>query len=139
MRLPSEVIERVERFRIDVFYADRGMTRYWNRSRSKRNELRFYCGWYWLTKDERGRAGEAEHGPFHSKSAAIRDAFERMHLRSNHYRAPPPPTVEPADPTRRAVMAVKLAERRLKRVTKPQQAVPPPKVKTRPRFDWRRH
>lgn len=136
MRLPNDVIERVERFRVDVFYADRGMTRYWNRGRSKRNELRFFCGWYWLTNNERGRASEAEHGPFNSKSAAIRDAFERMHLRSNPPKQISPP---PADPTRRAVMSVRLAERRLKRVTKPQQAVPPPKVKTRPRFDWRRH
>jgi hypothetical protein len=59
-----------------------------------------------------------------------------MHLRSNPPKQISPP---PADQTRRAVMAVRLAERRLKRVTKPQQAVPPPKVKTRPRFDWRRH
>lgn len=79
MRLSNEVIEMVENARIEVFYANRGMTAYWNGRRDK-GELRYFTGWYWYIK--RGnRAVSSEHGPFRSRMAAYRDGFHSMQMR----------------------------------------------------------
>lgn len=79
MRLADDVIRKVEGAKIEVFYANRSMTAYWNERRSSR-ELRFFTGWYWYIA-KNGRAATAEHGPFKSKMAAYRDGFHAMQMR----------------------------------------------------------
>lgn len=79
MRLSNSVIESVDNAKIEVFYADRAMTLYWNGRRGK-NELRYFTGWYWYIK-RNGRAASSEHGPFRSRMAAYRDGFYAMQMR----------------------------------------------------------
>lgn len=78
MRLPKGVYGAVDLKKIKVYRADRGMTRYWNDQRGA-NDLRYFCGWYWY-EESKGKAASAEHGPFHSRSAAYRDAFVALGL-----------------------------------------------------------
>jgi hypothetical protein len=79
MRLANSVLEKVEDAKIEVFYADRGMTIYWNERRGTK-ELRYFTGWYWYIK--RGnKAATAEHGSFRSRMAAYRDGFVQMQMR----------------------------------------------------------
>lgn len=79
MRLPKGVYDAVNNRKIEVFYADREMARFWNERRLS-GELRFYAGWYWYV-EEHGRAVSNEHGPYHSRSAAYRSAFVENGLR----------------------------------------------------------
>ena len=81
MRLPNFVYEKVKARRVEVFYADRWMTNFWNNNRS-RGDLRMYCGWYWWIRDSNNRAATSENGPFNTQAAAYRDAFEKCQLRS---------------------------------------------------------
>jgi hypothetical protein len=80
MKLARKVIEAVEESRIELFYADRGMTNYWNKRRDK-GELRYFTGWYWYIKGKNGKVESDENGPFKSRMAAIKDCFQRMQMR----------------------------------------------------------
>jgi hypothetical protein len=80
MWLPKSVVEVVSRARIKVFYADRGMTRFWNDNKAPK-DLRYFTGWYWYVKSRNGRAESEEHGPFKTKSSAYRDGYYKMQLR----------------------------------------------------------
>lgn len=80
MRLPDAVYARVRSAGVDVFFADRWMTRFWNDRRSA-GDLRFYGGWYWWKRGEDGRADTPENGPFHTRASAFRDAYEKCQLR----------------------------------------------------------
>ena len=81
MRLSNAVLEAVRRGGVEVFFADRHTTRVWNGLRLQGEPLR-YGGWYWIRR-HKGRVVEAdEDGPFRTESAAIRDAFVKLQLRS---------------------------------------------------------
>lgn len=79
MRLPNEALHKVEKARIEVFYANRFMAKFWSERRG-RNELRFYSGWYWYLKSRSGKAATGEHGPFRSRMSAYKNAFENMQM-----------------------------------------------------------
>lgn len=84
MRLPKDVYAAVDERKVDVFYADRRLCAMWNGNR-RTDELRYYAGWYWAIQQhgriEVGADGVADHGPYHSKSAAYKDAFLELSLR----------------------------------------------------------
>lgn len=77
MRLPDSVYDAVDQAGVQISYANAWMTSYWNRRRDKRLEPRFYCGWYWWRPTD----PEDMQGPFRSRSAAYRDAYQRLQLR----------------------------------------------------------
>lgn len=81
MRLPDAVLDAVHKEGIEVYFAGRHTTRVWNGLRLQGEPLR-YGGWYWMRK-QKGRITETdEDGPFRSESAAIRDAFVKLQLRT---------------------------------------------------------
>lgn len=80
MRLARDVVSAVESARIELFYADRGMTQYWN-TRRLGGELRYFTGWYWYVKGNNGKVASEENGPFKSRMAAIKDCFQKMQMR----------------------------------------------------------
>lgn len=80
MRFSNSVLTKLEDAKVEVFYADRGMTKFWNERRGRR-ELRFFTGYYWYLRSRANKALTAEHGPFRSRMAAYRDGFYQMQLR----------------------------------------------------------
>lgn len=81
VRLPDSFIQTVKKAGVQVYFANRNTTKVWNQSRLSEEPLR-YGGWYWM-RTQRGRVTETdEDGPFRSESAAIRDAFVKLQLRS---------------------------------------------------------
>jgi hypothetical protein len=80
MRLTDKVMLAVEAARVDVSFVNRDTTRWWNERRGQ-GELRYFTGWYWVRKDARNRIDGDQNGPFHSMSAAVRDAYTRLQLR----------------------------------------------------------
>jgi len=81
MRLPNAIVGAVNKEGIQVYYADRHVTKVWNGLRLQGEPLR-YGGWYWM-KIHKGRVTNVdEDGPFKSESAAIRDAFVKLQLRA---------------------------------------------------------
>jgi len=75
-RLPDQVYTRCKASNIVVFYADKGMTKFWNSANKKIVEPRYICGFYWYKEDATTKkAASAEIGPFRSYAAAARDAF----------------------------------------------------------------
>lgn len=58
-----------------VTYIDRSAAQWWNKQRG-RGEMQTFTGWYWS-------CGPREEGPFRSESAAIRDAYYALVLRSD--------------------------------------------------------
>jgi hypothetical protein len=78
MRLSTMVLRRLEDHSVETFHATRETTRFWNEHRSAR-EPRFFCGWYWYSRHDTHMI----HGPFKTWSAACRDAYIKMVLRSN--------------------------------------------------------
>lgn len=87
MRLPDDAYEMVEKRKVKVFFANRGTVAYWNENRLG-GELRYYTGWYWYIEGPTGRAETEEHGPFHSRSAAYRDAAVKLQVRVPEKKAP---------------------------------------------------
>lgn len=79
MWLPSGVTNAVDRKNIEVFYVNRATAKIWNDARGP-GDLRFFSGWYWCEM-RNGRVSSKDNGPFHSKSAAYKDAFLEMGLR----------------------------------------------------------
>lgn len=80
MRLADDLIERVKREGVRVYYADRRMTALWNRDRHDGEPVQF-GGWYWH-RTKAGRVVDTDvDGPFRSQSAAIRDAWKKLQLR----------------------------------------------------------
>lgn len=92
MRLPDEAYRMVEQRKVKVFFANREMVSYWNQNRLG-GELRYYTGWYWYIEGNSGRAESQEHGPFHSRSAAYRDASVKLQVRVPE-KKPEPKTVQ---------------------------------------------
>lgn len=85
MRLPDSIYDAVSKAGVRVYYADRHTTKVWNRSRDDGDPLR-YGGWYWY-KEWKGRVTETdEDGPFMSESAAIRDAYIKLQLKTRRPR-----------------------------------------------------
>ena len=81
MRLSDEIIEAVKHGGVVVYFADRTTTKVWNKSRVSGEPIQ-YGGWYWH-RTEKGRVVETDtEGPFRSESAAIRDAYIKLQLRS---------------------------------------------------------
>jgi hypothetical protein len=81
VRLPDSLTEAVKKAGVSVYFASRNTTKVWNEIRLKGEPLR-YGGWYWM-RTHRGRVTEAdEEGPFRTESAAIRDAFIKLQLRT---------------------------------------------------------
>jgi hypothetical protein len=80
MKLPSSVVNSVEKAGIEVYYAGRHTTKVWNALRLKGEPLR-YGGWYWMRKSKGRIVATDEDGPFRSESAAIRDAYLKLQLR----------------------------------------------------------
>lgn len=78
MRLPDHIEKDIKDHAIDTFEASRWTASYWNERRNAR-EPRFFCGWYWYAK----HTANTINGPFKTRSAAIRDAYVRLVLRSN--------------------------------------------------------
>jgi hypothetical protein len=83
MRLPGDVYAAVDARKVQVFYAGRRECAIWNENRGS-NDLRYYAGWYWaIEKDgrvEKSTYGFFDNGPYHSKSAAYKDAFVELSL-----------------------------------------------------------
>ena len=81
MRLPDSVYDATKKAGVKFYFADRNTTKAWNISRNDNEPLR-YGGWYWY-REWKGRVTETDvDGPFMSESAAIRDAFIKLQLRS---------------------------------------------------------
>lgn len=81
MRLPDSIITVVKKSGVKVYFASRNTTKVWNGARLNGEPLR-YGGWYWL-RQQRGRVTDVdEDGPYRSESAAIRDAFVKLQLRT---------------------------------------------------------
>lgn len=81
VRLPDSFIQTVKKAGVKVYFASRNTTKVWNQSRLSDEPLR-YGGWYWM-RVQRGRVTETdEDGPFRTESAAIRDAFVKLQLRT---------------------------------------------------------
>lgn len=78
VRLPDTIIEELRKHKVEVFEASRITTSFWNERRGPKDP-RFYGGWYWYTKSNT----QTINGPFKTLSAAYRDAFVRVVLRSN--------------------------------------------------------
>jgi hypothetical protein len=51
-------------------YANRAIVKLWNSMKAD-GDPPIFCGWYWMV-------GHSEGGPFHSESAAMRDAWYRV-------------------------------------------------------------
>lgn len=81
MKLALGIVESVKEAGVEVFFACRTTTKVWNSSRHKGEPLR-YGGWYWLRSKGGKVVDTDEDGPFRSESAAIRDAFVKLQLRS---------------------------------------------------------
>lgn len=86
MWLPRDVTQAVDAKNIEVFYLNRQQAKIWNDSRGP-SDLRIFSGYYWF---ERGKPSQ-DHGPFFSRSAAYKNAFEVLALR--RAAAPPKPQV----------------------------------------------
>lgn len=81
MRLSNSLIKTVKESGVKVFFANRRTTNVWNSTRLSDEPMR-YGGWYWM-RSQRGRVvAMDEDGPFRSESAAIRDAFVKLQLRT---------------------------------------------------------
>lgn len=79
MRLPDAFIEAVKKAGVEVYFADRRMTKTWNNVRLDGEPL-LYGGWYWQ-REKRGRVvAHDEDGPFRTESAAIRDAYVKLQI-----------------------------------------------------------
>lgn len=78
MRLSKNILDKLDKEKIDVFEARRDVTEFWNQRRGT-TEPRFFCGWYWYTK----RNPNDLNGPFKTNSAALRDAYVRVSLKLN--------------------------------------------------------
>lgn len=81
MRLPDDVQHRVKKAGITVYYADRRITKLWNKDRLKGEPCQ-YGGWYWQKVQGRRIMETDTDGPFRSESAAIRDAYVKLQLSS---------------------------------------------------------
>lgn len=80
MRLAKKVLDSVKEAKVTVYYADRRITKNWNKERD-RDEPLFYGGWYWQ-RSMGNRVIETDtDGPFRSESAALRDAWKKLQLR----------------------------------------------------------
>jgi hypothetical protein len=88
LRLSDRLIEIVKKSGVQVYFASRNTTKVWNETRMKDEPLR-YGGWYWMRSNKSGKViAVDEDGPFRSESAAIRDAYIKLQLRSvQSYRA----------------------------------------------------
>jgi hypothetical protein len=81
MRLSDAIVESVKKAGITVYFADRLTTKVWNRSRLSGEPIQ-YGGWYWH-RTEKGKVIETDtEGPFRSESAAVRDAYVKLQLRT---------------------------------------------------------
>ena len=81
MRLPNSIIHSVEKAGVEIFFAGRHTTKVWNSLRLEGEPMR-YGGWYWVRKSKGRIVATDEDGPFKSESAAIRDAFLKLQLRT---------------------------------------------------------
>jgi hypothetical protein len=82
VRLSDRLIEIVKKSGVQVYFANRNTTKVWNETRIKDEPLR-YGGWYWMRSNKSGKVIDVdEDGPFRSESAAIRDAYIKLQLRS---------------------------------------------------------
>lgn len=73
-RLKDAVLDAALRV-VDVVHVDGDAVRYWN-ARKRPGEAAMFKGWYWVQ-------GPREGGPFPNRSAAIRDAYYRVVLRTD--------------------------------------------------------
>ena len=79
--MSMSVVDAVKKAGVEVYFANRTTTKVWNLSRHKGEPLR-YGGWYWMRTRKGHVIATDEDGPFRSESAAIRDAFVKLQLRS---------------------------------------------------------
>lgn len=80
MRLPNALITTVKKSGVKIYFADRRITKIWNKERD-REDVMVYGGWYWQ-RHKKGRVVQVdEDGPFRTESAAIRDAYIKLQLR----------------------------------------------------------
>lgn len=80
MRLPDGIIDAVRVAGVQIYFADRRVTKIWNDKRDDGTPIN-YGGWYW-NRTEKGRVVDTdEEGPFRSRSAAIRNAYMKLQLR----------------------------------------------------------
>lgn len=81
MRLTDSVILAVKKAGVTVYRADRRMTKLWNKERTPGEPVEF-GGWYWNVTSRGKVTMTDKDGPFTSQSAAIRDAFVKLQLRT---------------------------------------------------------
>lgn len=87
MRLTDAVIDALRKAGVEVYFADRTVTKVWNEYREDGNPVQF-GGWYWYQSKNGKVISTDEEGPFRSKSAAMRDAYVKLQLRWSPARRP---------------------------------------------------
>lgn len=80
MRLADNLIDKVKKAGVQVYYADRRITSLWNRERDEGDPVQF-GGWYWHRKRGNVVVDTDADGPFRSQMAAIRDAWKKLQIR----------------------------------------------------------
>lgn len=80
VKLSPKVVQSVKKAGVDVYYADRRITRLWNKERGEGQPV-FFGGWYWVRNQKGKVVAWDEDGPFRSESAAVRDAYTKLQLR----------------------------------------------------------
>lgn len=73
-------MDAVKRAGVNVWFANRSVTKLWNGERNDHELIRF-GGWYWHQIVKGRVISTDEEGPFKSRSAAMRDAYLKLQLR----------------------------------------------------------
>lgn len=82
MRLTDVVIDATRKAGVEIYFADRRVTKVWNEYREDGTPVQF-GGWYWYQSKNGKVISTDEEGPFRSRSAAMRDAYTKLQLRWN--------------------------------------------------------
>lgn len=79
MKLSYRVTEAIKKAGVHVYFADRKITKTWNKDKDVEDPL-FYGGWYWNRAKKGKVVATDEDGPFRTESAAMRDAYVKLQL-----------------------------------------------------------
>ena len=80
MQLPLYVKHAAKAAGVQVWFANRVITKLWNSERG--DQPITFGGWYWHQKKGRRVVSTDDEGPFRSESAAWRDAWKKLQLRT---------------------------------------------------------
>lgn len=80
LRLSDAVLTGVKKRGVKVYFADRRITKIWNKNRMDGEPI-IFGGWFW-TLEKGGKVLQTdEEGPFRTRCAAIRDAWKVLQIR----------------------------------------------------------